>query len=177
MNTATNTNTNNNKSNTANVKDGHAHMPASADVSTLIAGKQLPDFTVSAPMTDVRGWEVYGQGNVKIGTVDRIMLDKTEKKPRYLLISLLERDGHMLLPIGLGSLDADHDRLLLNTLTPETLKAIPVLSNDIVTHDFERRVFTAVTGRNDVDTPRQWYADAVFNPKNLMRRELQTQTA
>jgi hypothetical protein len=137
--------------------------------STLVAGRDVKDFTLTPSMVDVRGWEVFGPGGVKIGFVDRIMLDRTEMKPRYLRIALLERNDHLLLPIGIGTLDPAQKRLLLDSMPPETLKAIPVLAADVVTHDFERRVYGAVTGKKDTSSmPGQWYADPVFDPKNLM---------
>ena len=73
---------------------------------SLIAGKDVKDFQLTAPMVDVRGWNVVGPTGQQIGTVDRIMLDRTEQKPRYLSVALPKTTEYLLLPIGLGSVES-----------------------------------------------------------------------
>ena len=109
-----------------------------------------------------------GADGTKLGTVDRIMLDATQKKPRYLSVTLLSDKGTKLLPIGLGTIESSRKQVLLKTLKPETLKAIPVMQADVITLDVERQIFGAVTGmKAESLTPMQWYADPVFNQMQL----------
>jgi len=139
--------------------------PATVATSTLLAAKDVKDFKITSPMVDVRGWDVMGPGDVKLGSVDRIMLDSVEKKPRYLSVTLIDRQGqHMLLPIGLATVVPTRQQVMLSALTPEILRAIPLLGADVVTVDFERLLLGAVTGKKVTAlTPEQWYADPVFD--------------
>ncbi|MEP7381052.1 MAG: PRC-barrel domain-containing protein [Gemmatimonadota bacterium] len=135
--------------------------------STLLASRDVKDFTLAPPMVDVRGWNVLS-GGVKIGRVDRIMLDAREQKPRYLAVTPSDRKGHMLLPIGVGTLDRDRKQVLVQHLTPEMLKTLPMLTSDAVTRDFERSIFGAVKGAKITDqTLPQIYTDPMYDASRL----------
>ena len=135
---------------------------------SLIAGKDVKDFQLTAPMVDVRGWNVVGPTGQQIGTVDRIMLDRTEQKTRYLSVALPKTTEYLLLPIGLGSVDTTQKRITLDSLEPETLQALPVLKSKEVDADFEQRVFSALKGKQDKAVPAsERYADPVFDPMKL----------
>lgn len=136
--------------------------------ATLLAGKDVRDFTLAPPMMDIRGWAVLGPDGKPVGTIDRIMLDVTEKKPRYLSVTTAGGTGHLLLPIGLGTLDRAKKQVTFASLKVDTLKALPVLKDDVVTREVERQVVGAVTGK-PVDTlaPQQWYTDPMFDAMKL----------
>jgi hypothetical protein len=136
--------------------------------STLIAGKDVKDFQITAPMIDVRGWDVLRSDGRKLGTVDRIMLDVNEKKPRYLSVALPQTMEYLLLPIGLGSIDASKKQIKLEKLSPETLNAMPVLTDKVVTSAFEQRIYGALTGKSaDKLTASERYEDPAFDPTKL----------
>lgn len=135
---------------------------------SLIAGKDVKDFQITTPMVDVRGWNVVGPTGQVIGSVDRIMLDRSEQKPRYLSVALPKTTEYLLLPIGLGTIDQQQKRITLDTLTQDQLKALPVLRSQDVDVDFEHRVFTALKGKQDKAlSASDRYSDPVFDPMKL----------
>lgn len=137
--------------------------------STLLAGRDMKGFKLAPPMIDVRGWEVLRADGSRLGTVDRIMLDVKEKKPRYLAVVSRDRTGVMLLPIGLGTLQPANHRLILSTLPKANLLALPLLTSEVVSHDFEREVYGAVTGKPATSMPApMWYTDPIFDPRILL---------
>ena len=136
--------------------------------STLVRAADVKGLTLTPPMKDVRGWNVTGPGKTVIGVVDAIMLDRTDQKPRYLTVTLSENRGKMLLPIGVGTADLSSQRVMLDDLKPEVLKALLTLTQERITPEFERKVVTAVTGVTDsAFTPSRWYARAEFDAANL----------
>lgn len=136
--------------------------------STLVASRDVKDFTLTPPMVDVRGWNVALSGGDTIGTVERIMLDSRDQTPRYLAVTPSDRQGHMLLPIGLGTVDRDHRRIVLRDIKPEVLKSLPLLTNEVVTREMERSIFGTVKGTRITDqTVSQIYTDPLYDASRL----------
>ncbi|MBK6487473.1 MAG: PRC-barrel domain-containing protein [Gemmatimonadetes bacterium] len=136
--------------------------------STLVSGKDVKAFNITPPMVDVRGWDVVNSTGAVVGTVDRIMLDTNDHKPRYLAVTPSDRKGHMLLPIGVGTLELAHKRIMLANLKPDMLKALPLLTSEVVTRDFERQVFSAISGKPVTEQALpQLYADPMFDATRL----------
>lgn len=156
-----------------------AKKPVETDTtaSTLVAMKE----GIDGPMTvmDVRGWNVTGTDGAAIGKVDGILLDAMEKKPRYLTVVRENVKGRLLLPIGLGTPEPATRLVKMTTLQPEVLKNLPVLNAEVVTPDFERHVFSALTGKTaQTMSAREWYADPVFNTAKLQpQKKVETPTA
>jgi hypothetical protein len=136
--------------------------------STLLAGRDVAGFSMTAPMVDVVGWTVLGPDGATLGTVNRIMLDATEKKPRYLLVKTATAKGQLLLPIGLGHLNPATKQLRLNELPVETLQKMPLVTDGPITLEFERKVYGTITGKpaQALAAP-QLYKDPVFDPMQL----------
>ncbi|MBK8061181.1 MAG: PRC-barrel domain-containing protein [Gemmatimonadetes bacterium] len=133
---------------------GETPVPASARstsgmipglTSTLVAGRDVRGFRLTPPMFDVRGWDAMLDNGIKLGTVDRIMLDIVSKTPRYLAIKPTDRTGHLLVPIGFGRLEQAARQVVLNGLSPDALQKLPILTSEGVTTAFERQC-PAVTG-------------------------------
>jgi hypothetical protein len=137
--------------------------------STLVDVKEAGGIAMDRSLLDVRGWGVKGPDGDNLGNVDRIMLDSVEKKPRYLSVKHADRKGRLLLPVGVGTPDPSRKELKVDSLEPETVRSIPVLAGDVVSDDFERHVFSAVTGRTaQTLAAREWYEDPVFDPEKLL---------
>ncbi len=158
---------------------GETPVPASARstsgmipglTSTLVAGRDVRGFRLTPPMFDVRGWDAMLDNGIKLGTVDRIMLDIVSKTPRYLAIKPTDRTGHLLVPIGFGRLEQAARQVVLNGLSPDALQKLPILTSEGVTTAFERQVFSAVTGSqvSAVALPHL-YADPLYDPMRLFQ--------
>jgi len=146
--------------------------------ASLLAGRDVRDFTLAPPMMDIRGWTVLGPEGKPVGTIDRIMLDVPEEKPRYLSVTASGGVGHLLLPIGLGTLDRARKQVTFASLKVDTLKALPVLKDDVVTGEVERKVLGVVTGKPaDTLTPQQWYKDPIFDATKLFGTKAAPATA
>lgn len=149
-------------------KTGNTPKTTPSTPSPLVAGRDVKDFQFTPPMVDVRGWDVMLSSGDKLGRVDRILLDTSERKPRYLAVTPSDRAGQLLVPIGLGSVQAEKKQVVLNNLKPETLRAIPLLKGEVITREYERELFGAVTGRKASEvTQPQWYADPLFDPTKM----------
>ncbi|MBK6487078.1 MAG: PRC-barrel domain-containing protein [Gemmatimonadetes bacterium] len=117
-----------------------------AAASTLVAGRDVEEFEVVPPMIDVRGWDVMLADGSKLGTVDRFMLHQADNKLRYLAVTPVGRAGHLLVPVGVGTVDLAARQVLLNDVHAEHVEALPTMGPGVVTREFERQVFGAVTG-------------------------------
>lgn len=155
------------------------HTPAAArspqpNASPLVAGRDVKGFEFVPPMVDVRGWDVVMANGARLGTVDRILLDTTDKTPRYLAVTPVERTGSLLIPIGVGTLDQGKRQVVLHNLSPATLEKLPLVTDGAITRDVEREVFGAFTGRKASElTQPQWYADPLFDPGKLFGAPVQ----
>lgn len=147
---------------------GNTPTSGTSSDSTLVASRDVKDFKLTPPMVDVRGWNVALSSGDTIGTVERIMLDSRDQKPRYLAVTPSDRKGHMLLPIGLGTVDRDHRRVVLREIKPEVLKSLPLLTNEVVTREMERSIFGTVKGAKITDqTVPQIYTDPLYDASRL----------
>lgn len=150
-----------------NIASG-ASTGAQSSLSTLVASKDVKNFTLAPPTVDVRGWNVTLSTGATVGVVDRIMLDSRDHAPRYLAVTPSDRKGHMLLPIGLGTLDREQKRVVLQHLKPELLKTLPLLTTNVVTRDIERSIFGVVKGAKITDqTMPQIYTDPLYDAARL----------
>jgi hypothetical protein len=136
--------------------------------ATLVPAAEVKNLELKSPMKDVRGWNVTGPGDQQIGIVDSILLDRADGKPRYLTVALADARGRLLLPIGVGTANVSAKTVTLDDLKPEVLKALPTLSQELITPEFERQVVVAVTGeKNQMYAPTRWYTRPEFDPANL----------
>jgi uncharacterized protein (TIGR02271 family) len=89
------------------------------------------DLEVADDNPDVRGWEVISADNRRIGEVDDLLVDTTAMKVRYLDVEVddelrgTDEDKHILIPIAYARLNEDDDRILINELSSEQVRAVP----------------------------------------------------
>ena len=109
----------------------------------------LPDFKVHHDDTDVRGWKVKLTTGEVIGTVENLIVDKAARKVRYLEVTgdrsffdgydgdgyYLDNDSdrvfdaghdeHVIVPIGMASLDHSDHEIYVEGMTPDTVYGMP----------------------------------------------------
>lgn len=112
---------------------------------SVVPLKDAKDFRLAKGAPNLKGWNVYGADNEKVGTVHQMLVDPVAMKVRYLDVDLDdgvsgEPDRHVLVPIGYARLDADHDRVLVDEITSHDLRAIPAYRHGPLTRDFETSV-------------------------------------
>jgi len=78
------------------------------------------DFEMADEQPDIVGWEVFDAAGDYIGDVDDLIFDRESLKVRYVLVDFEEDLGtehpksrHVLLPIGLVTLDEKEEEVIL----------------------------------------------------------------
>ena len=110
----------------------------------------LTDFEVADGNPDVRGWTVRGNDGQALGTVFELIVDPEILKVRYLDIELdtrfqiKEYENHILLPIGVASLDADGDNVFVPALNAESVLHYPPYVEIQVTRTYETAMMRAL---------------------------------
>ena len=112
--------------------------------------RDLTDFEVADDNPDVRGWTVRGNDGQELGTVYELIVDPEVLKVRYLDIELdtrfqiKEYENHILLPIGVASLDADGDNVFVPALNAESVLHYPPYVEIQVTRTYETAMMRAL---------------------------------
>lgn len=121
-------------------------------VTGLIRLKDMKGYKVAKGDSDVRGWNVLGSNNDKIGKVKELIIDPELMKVRYLDIKVIDDliidnsdERHLLIPIGVAVLDEDDDNVLLPTLDSNMVAKLPQVTGDSVTRDYEHTLLTALS--------------------------------
>jgi hypothetical protein len=95
---------------------------------------------------DFRGWgTVKMSDGVNLGTVNRLLLDKTAQQLRYFEVKIDPKVGmpqladtpQLMLPVGRAQLDPRDDVVMLPTLNKTNVINVPKLPADTATHEFE----------------------------------------
>lgn len=120
------------------------------ETSVLRRLRDLPDFEVAADNPDVRGWAVRGRDGQGLGTVFELIVDPEALKVRYLDVELDARfqtneyANHILLPIGVASLDAEGDNVFVPALDAQSVRDYPPYTEIQITRDYETAMLRAL---------------------------------
>lgn len=106
------------------------------------------DFEISEGEPDIRGWDVRNEAGLKIGEVEELIVDAQQKKVRYMVVDLDDKDlklpdRKVLIPIGLAELHKEDDDVLLPAITVDQLSVLPEYDKDNLTDEIEQQVCTA----------------------------------
>ena len=110
----------------------------------------LTDFEVADDNPDVRGWTVRGGDGQGLGTVFELIVDPAALKVRYLDVELdsrfkiNEHESHILLPIGVASVDAEGDNVFVPALDASTVLDYPPYSEIQITREYEQAMLRAL---------------------------------
>lgn len=123
---------------------------------------ELDDWQVHEDDYDVRGWSVNDAGGNKIGTVENLIVDKSQKRVRYLEIDLSSSwndfgnkydngytndDSHIFIPIGLVTLDgSDNDVHIKSVETDHVYNAPRYRRNTALTPERELATYNYLIG-------------------------------
>lgn len=116
--------------------DGQLGDAARARASHLTAARELQQFDMGVERIDIRSWPAYACDGVRVGIVDRLLVETSSGKIRYASVALIaEQDsgrrrngaGSVLVPIGLIHVNAASDEIVINFLTSADLSSAPRL--------------------------------------------------
>jgi len=140
--------------------------------SELLRAKEMSGFSFGALRVDIRGWPVYANDGMLIGSVESLFVDMRAKAVRYLGVALHDEthvtSGTVLVPVGTASRVADERFIVLNALSSEQVASAPRIPNRPVNRNDENatlRVYGMATWR-DV-SPADLYDGPNFDERRL----------
>ncbi|GAB3315562.1 PRC-barrel domain-containing protein [Hymenobacter humi] len=139
--------------------------------------RDLTDFEVADGNPDVRGWTVRGNDGHALGVVHELIVEPEALKVRYLDVELDARfkrskhETHILLPIGVASLDTDGDNVFVPALNAESVQAYPPYSEVQITRDYEEAMLRALGIGPAVDD-NQFYERDSYDAGAFYRRRI-----
>ena len=137
--------------------------------------RDLTDFEVAADNPDVRGWTVRGRDGQALGTVFELIVDPEALKVRYLDVELdarfqpSEYANHILLPIGVASLDTEGDNVFVPALDAQSVRDYPPYTEIQVTRAYEEAMLRAL-GLEHSAAADQFYNRDSYNAGNFYSR-------
>jgi len=137
--------------------------------------RDLTDFEVADGNPDVRGWTVRGGDGQALGTVYELIVEPEAMKVRYLDVELdgrfhiNEHENHILLPIGVASLDADDDNVFVPSLTAESVLNYPPYVEIQITRAYEEAMLRALGQESGASHPR-FYEQESFDTDSFYSR-------
>lgn len=114
--------------------------------------RELDDYKVADGAPDVRGWDVVGAGGQKLGKVNELLVSPSQQRVRYLAVELdrsiagSRKDRTVLVPVGVARLDDKHDRVIVDSVTADTLATLPPYTGGRLTREYETRILDAFGG-------------------------------
>jgi hypothetical protein len=155
--------------------------------STRLRELRGSGYEIAKGQPDIRGWDVRDDHRRKIGKVRELIFDIRASKVRYMVIDVLDvkdldlEKRTVLVPIGLAELDQRDDDVILSTVTPFQLRALPRYDKSTLGAKAERDI-SMVFGREGVlgsnstatsssneDVDDTFYNHDHFNEDNMYR--------
>ena len=107
----------------------------------------LKDYKVTDEDPDIRKFRVFGSNGEPIGKIDELIVDESENKVRYVSIRFEEEIAHdlgkeyILAPVGMVDVDEDEQRVTMEGMALESLRAWPVYAEgEPITREYETRL-------------------------------------
>ncbi len=137
----------------------------------------LDGFHIPKDEPNPKGWTVVAADGQTVGEVDELIVDTSAMMVRYLDCDLDEeklgfdkdRERHVLIPLQQVRLDRDDEQVLVDGLTSDRIKDLPVYGGLPIASDFEQRLqqafgrgagATGTSGREDVSQEeRRFYGE------------------
>lgn len=148
------------------------------------------DFEITDGQPDIRGWEIIDPQGRKIGKVSELIFDSRARRVRYMIANVINNkelqleERKVMVPIGLAELDQVDDVVVLHTVTPFQLRALPKYDKEELGAKTERSIST-VFGRThtatasdaaDAEVDTRFYEDDLFNENNMYKKRRNTST-
>jgi uncharacterized protein (TIGR02271 family) len=107
-------------------------------------GDFYPDYREEhSDIDDIKNFDVYAQGDNKVGSVYDILVDEQTGKFRYFIVDtgFWVFGKKVLLPVGLGNIDYGARRIFVNGLSKEQVESLPNYDTlEKVDFDYEEQV-------------------------------------
>lgn len=106
----------------------------------------LKSFRVRKGEPDIRGWDVVTADKKRIGEVHELIVDTVDLKVRYLDVEVdskildTKKNSHVLIPIAGALLDDDDNRVYLEEISVDELRALPPYDHRQITREYETNI-------------------------------------
>jgi sporulation protein YlmC with PRC-barrel domain len=103
-------------------------------------------FELSEGQPDIRGWELRDTNGHKMGKVKELIFDVHARKVRYMVVDILDskelqlEKRRVMVPIGLAELKRADKDVIIHTVTPFHLRALPKYDSDDLGAKSERAI-------------------------------------
>ena len=137
--------------------------------------EELKGFQVADGDHDIRGWEVRTPDDRKIGKVEELIVDPTERRVRYMEVKVDRKalgwddDRHILIPIGTARLIGDKHDVLIERLPAQGLAGAPAYKRGPITRDYETSLRNYY-GATSVSDPGDYYKDDLYDDTKMRTR-------
>ena len=113
-------------------------------MSTAFFKRLFISYEIVADEPDIRKWRVINAEGKTLGVVDDLIIDKEQRKVRYIVLDLQGKPLNLvsrkvLIPIGISQFDDMEDVVVLPTITLEHLATLPSFTGGIK-WDEERKI-------------------------------------
>lgn len=152
---------------------GRAAKRANEANSQLLRAKEMPGFAMGTERTDVRGWQVYSNDAVLVGSVGSLFVEMHTKAVRYLGIVLKDAPskapaGEVLVPVGTAMRPDDRQVVVLNSLSYAQLASAPRVPRRPITRSDEN----AALGVYGMATWRDVSSNDLYSGPNFEEQRL-----
>jgi sporulation protein YlmC with PRC-barrel domain len=147
-------------------------------------------YEIKKGQPDITGWDVRDDSRRKFGKVQDLIFDIRAGKVRYMVVNILDtkeldlEKRTVLVPIGLAVLDASDDDVILSSVTPFHLRALPRYDKSVlgakaerdVSFVFGRSLNSMGSGTNTTseDVDNSFYEHDLFNEDNMEKNRRST---
>lgn len=131
---------------------------------------------------DITGWTIKDNNNRRIGVVDDLLFDPEQQKVRYIIADLKNNDFDLerrktLIPIGIAELHENNDDVILQSVLPWHIRALPRYNGRLSDED-EQDIFAIFSGANTTlqnqgkyqPKPANFYEHSNFEYDNIFKR-------
>jgi len=138
----------------------------------LVRLEELKSFQVAEGNQDIRGWDVKTPDGKKIGKVEELIVDPTERRVRYMEVKVnrevlgAERDRHVLVPIGAARLKEDGNDVLLERLPAQGIAGVPAYRRGPITREYETSL-REYYGATIADNPADYYRHDLYSDRGF----------
>ncbi len=98
---------------------------------------------MGSSLDDIKSYDVYAQGDDKVGSVHDILVDDQTGEFRYFVVDsgFWIFGKKVLLPVGMASIDSTSQRIYATNLTRDQVEALPKLDDlEKIDYDYEEEV-------------------------------------
>lgn len=152
-------------------KNPSVHGTVSLEPS-VVAARDVSSYQHSPTWPDIRGWEVLNAGGDAVGVVDRLLIDPSMHKIRYLSVEVQAAKGtpstHTLVPVGAAKVERGKNRVQLSSKASASWGQLTQATTELITRDTEIAVLQALGVAMMPTEPRSiTYTSPLFDPKML----------